>query len=552
MGTYLEEFYRKQEEARRKRQKKSNKSSSSSKSSRWSAYNHDFKKTSKKRRSSSTYRSSYGSTYNRYSYLDDDFDYSSIKKNNSWSWGSSMNSWGSSWGNDEKKYSKEDEAFDNKSYIKRARGYEEPKASYIANKIESMVSNYTLRYKYNTEENRNFIKELARFFYHKMMGNKDDYIADRFVDGSELSDSDKLKKEISEKIFPDLWENNILGYTPTEKAINYMQSIVEEQGDMKKDSEKSAKNLKEALAEDQDLRDQIEEVTNNIGGILDDVDVQELCDLLQEPYRSSVRNILKKMSIIKDFGKTFNVEKEIKESRVSVSKNMRKTLLNQYGDLALIDKYQFLLPDYQRRLITKDLIIREPIESTVSKQQIIMLVDFSGSMFDRVKQQWVLALLIDRLSYVMKEEAELYFSFFVTSVHKYTHVYNRKTAIDFMKQFSTHPQGGMTDIGSCIDGIACDIPRGRLIARDNVIENPALINERPEVLIINDGQDPILTNKFHYKTNAICLMERNNDLKKTCNENDGTYIHIPHIDQDMSLKDIRNKIEISKPNSGLD
>lgn len=548
MGSYLNEFYRKQEEKRKKRQKRNkalkksnkNKNSYNSSYSRYSGY--------------STYSGYSNNSRKRWSYLDDDdFDYSSIKKNKSWSWGSSMSSWGSSWSSfDEKKYTAEDEAFDKKSYIKRALGYEEPKASYIANKIKSMVSSYQLRHKYNTEENRNFIKELARFFYHKMMGNKD-YIADRFIDGSELSEEDQFKKETSERIFPDLWESDIIGYTPTEKAINYMKSIVEEQTSSDKDDSESAKDLKEALAGDEELRSQIEETGDAIGGLLDDPDINDLCDLLKEPYKSSVRNILKKISIIKDFGKTFDVEKEIKDKKVSVSKTVKKKMINQYSDLTLIDKYQMVLPDYNRRLVTKDLVISEPTESTVNKQQIIMLVDFSGSMHDKIKQQWVLALLIDRLSYVMKEEAELYFSFFIETTHSYTHVYNRKTAIDFMRNFSTSPRGGMTDIGSCIDGIADSVPKGKLIGSyGSSIYNEALINERPEVLIINDGQDPILTNKFHYKTNAICLMEQNADLKKTCNKNEGTYIHIPNISENAPIKDIKKEIEISRPNSSLD
>ena len=61
--------------------------------------------------------------------------------------------------------------------------------------------------------------------------------------------------------------------------------------------------------------------------------------------------------------------------------------------------YQKLFPNFQSKLLTKDLVVNVPVERTEKKQKIIIILDFSGSMDDREKQDWVNALLIDRFRY---------------------------------------------------------------------------------------------------------------------------------------------------------
>ena len=105
------------------------------------------------------------------------------------------------------------------------------------------------------------------------------------------------------------------------------------------------------------------------------------------------------------------------------------------------------------------------------------------------KQDWVSTILLDRLRYVMKEECELYFSFFEHDVkdihfHKMT---NREEALSFWRQFKNRSTGGDTAIGNVINYMNQKINESR---KSGIFYN---LNHRfdedtPEVLIINDGQ----------------------------------------------------------------
>jgi len=66
-----------------------------------------------------------------------------------------------------------------------------------------------------------------------------------------------------------------------------------------------------------------------------------------------------------------------------------------------------------------------------------------------------------------------------------------------------------------------------------ILEHKRLVNldidlseEKPEILIINDGQDSIDSEKFPYKVNAISLMEFSDELKDLCNATEGKQIEI--------------------------
>ena len=178
-----------------------------------------------------------------------------------------------------------------------------------------------------------------------------------------------------------------------------------------------------------------------------------------------------------------------------------------------------------------------------------MLVDFSGSMCQLEKQQWVFALIIDRLKYVVKEECELYFSYFLTTYNysrqhgditqraldrksitntlsyyfEFQHIYNIETAIKFLKGLSSYPNGGDTQLGLIVDLIAKDIENGQI---GNLPVDFKDSHYKPELLAIADGQDTVKTKNFSYKTNAISIEGFNSELKTMCLNNLGTYIDI--------------------------
>jgi len=72
-----------------------------------------------------------------------------------------------------------------------------------------------------------------------------------------------------------------------------------------------------------------------------------------------------------------------------------------------------------------------------------------------------------------------------------------------------------------VDYIASEISSGKLC---NLQVD--LSQEKPEILVINDGQDEIGTEKFPYKVNAVSLMEFSNELKDLCNATGGKQIEV--------------------------
>lgn len=240
--------------------------------------------------------------------------------------------------------------------------------------------------------------------------------------------------------------------------------------------------------------------------------------------------ILRKICLVDKFGSKFDVKKTVVEKRVSNSDIHKLKRLVEYGELPNAPLYQRAFPNFVTKMLSKDLHVNTPIKREESKQKIIMLVDFSGSMCEDYKQDWVLGILADRLRYCIKGECEIFFSFFLTKhdlvrgEFQFTHIKNEEEAMDFFKRLDTQPSGGDTEIGDVVEAI-----------REEIMENKKLFNlnidlsqEKPEILIINDGQDTVKTDKLTWKTNAITIGRRNAELERLCNQTEGKYIVLEH------------------------
>lgn len=325
----------------------------------------------------------------------------------------------------------------------------------------------------STTENVNLIKELSRFFYYRMVEEKS-YMNEKFIDDSLLTDD--LLDEKSKKVpfYEELWDKYIPGYTPLEKAMALFTEL------LKKTNSKDSS--KENVA-DLELKSIIDDVKFE-EGIYGDPIYNELLD--SSDFGKRFKNeIFNKISLIKNLGSQFKIQKDIEEKIVQNSElNAKKTMRN-YSQVHQIDLHQRLMPTFKSNLATKNLTITVPIDKTEHKQKIIMLLDYSGSMHNNEKQQWVLAILVDRLKYAMEEEAEVFFSYFLDKVSymNFTHIYDRKSALKFWSSFSTAPSGGDTCIGDMINAIGKSINEGQLM---NL--NINLSEDKPEILVINDGQ----------------------------------------------------------------
>ena len=398
-----------------------------------------------------------------------------------WDWGS----WGSF-----SKYSD-----DNPLYVKEPVNYATPKAT----TIEGKTSVYS-------QEHVDQIKELSRVCYFKMIGDKD-YFDTQYTDPN-ADDEVKSKVKVKKEFYDSIFDTYIPGYTPLEQAVAIYNSL-------KSYKKNNNKDLKEELELDPGALDFDRRV-------YEDANVNDQL-IMNEYSKERKMDILNLVSLVKEFGNEFKVEKEIDEKIVSNSHLTSKKMLRDYSQMPQIDLYQRLFPHFQSKLLTKNLVVNTPVDRTEHKQKIIILLDQSGSMDGTFKQDWVNAILIDRFRYVLKGEAEVFFSYFVyntDSLH-FIHIKDRQDVLNFWSEFSNEPDGGETHIGNIVNHVAEEVNSGKL---HNL--HIDLSEERPEILIINDGNDEVKTEKFPYKVNAICLEEYNGELKNLCVATEGKKIHV--------------------------
>ena len=217
------------------------------------------------------------------------------------------------------------------------------------------------------------------------------------------------------------------------------------------------------------------------------------------------------------------MEKEISEKIVANSDQYSKMIMRDYAQMHMMDLYQKMFPNFRTKFLTKDLTVNVPVDRKEQIQKIIIILDYSGSMHEEQKQIWVNAILIDRFKYVMRGEAEVFFSYFVhdPSQLDFQHITNKEEVIRFWQTFSNEPNGGGTDVAAMVEYIADEISSHKLCNLDT-----DLSEEKPEILIINDGEDSIDTEAFPYKVNAVSLMSFNDELRDLCLATGGKQIKV--------------------------
>jgi hypothetical protein len=423
----------------------------------------------------------------------------------------------------------------------------------------------------------NTLKEFARFFYYQMVEDKS-YVTTKYKDQSKLSGTDLLNAKVKESFYDDLWYKRIPGSNPTDQAANLItllerakdqnasklssikQESKEEEDKAKKEDKEKEEDSQDGESKNQDGEDDAEgedskDCKNPNLKSTSEKEAEEKArefmriplefvtqQLPKESFDSSTINMLMnqreeissfkdklemmdKIAMIESFGKSFEIKKHVAEKKVCNSFEHKQKKMVEFDEIVSSPMYQRLFPHFKQKFATKDLIVNIPVIHEESKQKIIILADFSGSMSSHEKQSWMLALLADRLNYCMKEECEIFFSFFLNSlVGKFHHIYNKETAENFFKTFNTYPSGGDTQIGIVIENIRKEIMFKKKLFNIDV----DLSIEQPEILVINDGQDTVKANEFKWKTNAITLYGANNQLRNLCERTGGTYVSIDY------------------------
>jgi Mg-chelatase subunit ChlD len=380
---------------------------------------------------------------------------------------------------------------DSNLFIKEPESYLTPTALEIRQKIHVVK-----------KESIDMIKDLCRLFYFKMLDDSS------FIEEEKKNTMDHETFSKKKEMYTTLYNSFIPGYTPLEQATNYYQTILD----------KEAVNNTKKHAGDRGNEITIfkrEDFSNP--ALNTQLDMNSLS-------AGRKMNILNKISLIGELGQQFMVEKETGEKVVANSDVYRKKVMRDYSQMDRINTYQTLFPNYEIKFITKNLIVDVPVQVGEKKQKIIILLDYSGSMNNTEKQIWVNAILIDRFRYVIKGEAEIYISNFVSRADDlhFQHVKNAEDVEKFWKTFSNYPSGGGTDMGRIVRYVAEQVKGGKTLKNLNV----NLSFEKPEILIINDGQDSVGSSAFPYKVNAISLMQFSSELKTLCVNTGGKQVRV--------------------------
>ena len=352
------------------------------------------------------------------------------------------------------------------------------------------------------------IKELARVCYFKMIDERD-FVAEQFID------SEDGEHQARKALYDSIFEQFIPGFTPLEQAISIYLKM--KKGDKeyaeKGEDDEDELDMKKGLDFDRELYSDPH--------INDQLDLNELS-------KNRKMEIMNHLSLVGQFGSEFKVEKEISEKIVANSDEYATMIMRDYSQIHMMSLMQKVYPNFRSKFLTKDLVVNVPVDRKEQIQKIIIILDYSGSMDYDTKQIWVNAILIDRFKYVMKGEAEVFFSYFVDSVEDldFQHIKNREDVIKFWQTFSNDPNGGMTEVGDMVEYISNEISSGKLCNLD-----VNLSEEKPEILVINDGQDSIGTDQFPYKVNAVSLMSFSSELKDLCLNTGGKQIEVTEDDQ---------------------
>jgi hypothetical protein len=354
-----------------------------------------------------------------------------------------------------------------------------------------------------TSDNISTVKELCRLFYFKMLGEKD--YASPKVEEYFSPETIENKKTLFESAF----EGFVPGFTPLEQAVNYFQAILDKEADSNKRGFSGSPSSQMVAFKREDFANP---------ALNDQIDQNALS-------KKHSMDILNKVSLVGKLGHEFHVEKETGEKEVANSAIMKPKTMTSYSQLDRIAIYERVLPTYKLKFLTKSLQINVPVETSEKKQKIIILVDYSGSMNDTRKQLWLNAILTDRLRYVILGEAEVYISNFVSqpSGLNFQHLKNKSDVNKFWSTMSNYPSGSCTDMGRIVEYVSNEVKGGK---RLHNLTGLNLSQEKPEILIINDGQDHCNSKQFPYKVNAISLMEFSTQLKNLCVATGGKQVQV--------------------------
>jgi len=209
----------------------------------------------------------------------------------------------------------------------------------------------------------------------------------------------------------------------------------------------------------------------------------------------------------KELTERYKRDKILKSVPVPDNEMSIKSLEN-YQDLLKILPAQYALEDnvFDRKLINKELLVRDYQSRRLKKQALYLLVDVSGSMRNGTKNAYASGLALSFVRQAVSEGATYFLRFFdedVSPLHKIT---NKEEAEKMCDTLVREPySGGGTRIDSAID-----------VAIKDIKDDPVAF-EKSEIMIITDGEDRVDPNKGRLggiKIHSTVIDGNNENLEK--------------------------------------
>lgn len=212
---------------------------------------------------------------------------------------------------------------------------------------------------------------------------------------------------------------------------------------------------------------------------------------------------------------------EGKKVKDSAGKSIRYTPMDNFEEIYGMDLIEIALPGYDRKLVDKDLYVRSRFSNQSRAQNLIILIDDSGSMNHPIKK----GMLRAALHLKMRDHSDvhnIYIGTFERTVYGFKKMEKgmKFEDLDFIRL-----GGGTTCVNECIMKTIEGIRKREL--RSFGGGTYSLSDDHFEIMVINDGQDAV-DKKYHptIKIHALCLIQSNPDLKNICHRSGGTYHYL--------------------------
>jgi len=370
--------------------------------------------------------------------------------------------------------------------------------------IEDILSKNNLAGKINKERYRDFYNALSSIYldgdYEK---NKDiDYDYFGCKSKKDINVIDELKrKEYSflNKISKENISEKLISTSALALSYKFEKSIY---GGVEKDPGDPNSTLKNIMSfyEDEDLMN-----------LFDNPKVDDFLSLDQD--------MLKYIALLSN-KKAFIKKSKIKEEDPA-GNDIKYRPITDYSELTSASLVDLTMPNALRKILNKDVYVKKRFSSVQKSQNLMILLDNSGSMDEGIKKSMCKAIIKLKLRDI--NENNIYFSTFEKHVHGFMKMTKDDDFESLWNRKIVRFNMGGTEVSDVIKETIKMIKSRSLNTSVDTVKIP-LSDEHFEILVINDGEDKI-DESYHpdIKIHALTLVKKNEGLNRLSLRSGGTY-----------------------------